>query len=93
MPRYVQVEPDEIPIGKSALLLFIAHGDLCGGLLEHRPDGRMDRRVPDNPSPDDVVPIICLLMSGQAADTLYIVLEDVAYWPEPFPALTIASAA
>lgn len=93
MPSYLQVEADEIPIGKSALLLFIAHGDLCGGLIEHRADGQMDRRIPDNPSPDDVVPMICRLMSGQAVETLYIVIEDAAYWPEPFPALTIARAA
>ena len=85
--RYVQVKPEQIPAGRSALLLFIHDDALCGGLIEHRPDGRLRREVPDHPVPTDVVPMIGKLLAHQSGELVYIVIEDAAYWPDAFPQL------
>lgn len=87
MMSYICIPSENIPIGRTALVLFVAGGELCAGIIEHTPDGRFHRRVPDNPGPLDVVPVICNLMTRMPSDKLYVVLEQGAYWPEQFPFL------
>lgn len=88
MARYIRVSPEQIPMGQTALLLFVHHDELCAGAIEHRPDGRLDRRVPDNPSPHDLVLGICRLMADLPDNAdLLVVMEPMAYWPVSFPKL------
>jgi len=88
MARYIRVSPDHIPLGQTALLLFVHQNELCAGALEHRADGRLDRRVPEDPSPHDLVLGICRLMADLPDDAdLLVVMEPLAYWPASFPKL------
>ncbi len=88
MARYLRVSADQIPLGRTALLLFVHQDQLCAGAIEHRCDGRLDRRVPDDPSPNDLVLGICRLMADLPPDAdLMVVLEPRAYWPSAFPRL------
>lgn len=87
MTNYISVPAEDIPVGRTALVLFIDRDQLCAGVIEHSPDGSLDRRIPDNPSPFDIVLVICTLMAQSSGDDLYVVLEQNAYWPEAFPAL------
>lgn len=88
MTGYVRVSTEQIPLGHLALLLFVDHDELCAGVIEHRPDGRLERRVPDNPSPHDLVLVICRLMAQLSSDAdLLVVLEPGAFWPDAFPEL------
>jgi hypothetical protein len=88
MTSYVHVTPDQIPAGQTALLLFVHDGELCAGVLRHGLDGSLERLVPDNPSPSDLILGICRMMADMPADAdLFVVLEPLAYWPEPFPLL------
>ena len=88
MPGYLRVTPDQIPAGETALLLFVHNGQLCAGALQHRCDGRLERRVPEQPHPSDLILGICTLMADMPDDgNLLVVLEPFAYWPEPFPIL------
>lgn len=87
MMNYIHIPTESIPMGRTALVLFVDHDELCAGIIEHSFDGRFHRRVPENPSPLDVIPVICSLMTRSPADELYVVLEQNAYWPEQFPAL------
>ncbi|MET0439883.1 MAG: hypothetical protein ABW043_20510 [Devosia sp.] len=93
MLGYVRVSPDQIPLGETALLLFVHKGELCAGVLKHRCDGRMERLVPEDPSPNDLILGICRLMADMPDNSnLLVVLEALAYWPEPFPTLREFSA-
>lgn len=88
MTRYVRVSPEQIPQGQTALLLFVHADELCAGVIQHRYDGRLDRRIPDEPSPRDLVLGICKLMADLPSDAdLLVVLEPFAFWPECFPSL------
>lgn len=88
MPGYVRVNPQQIPPGETALLLFVHKGQLCAGVLKHRCDGRMERLVPEDPSPNDLILGICRLMADMPdSGNLFVVLEPLAYWPEQFPLL------
>ncbi|CAN7567860.1 hypothetical protein [Devosia sp. LjRoot3] len=88
MPGYVRVTPDQIPAGQTALLLFVHNGELCAGVLRHSLEGRLERLVPDNPSPSDLILGICRMMADMPVDAdLFVVLEPLAYWPELFPSL------
>lgn len=88
MTGYVHVSAEQIPKGTMALLLFVDNDELCAGVIEHCTDGRLDRRVPDKPSPNDLVLVICRLMAKlpQSADLL-VVIEPGAFWPDAFPEL------
>lgn len=88
MIRYVQVASEQIPLGVSALLLFIEKNELCAGVIEHHRDGSFERRVPADPVPADVVPVICQLMARSQSEILHVVLEAAAYWPEQFPTMS-----
>jgi hypothetical protein len=88
MTRYLSIAEHQVPKGKSALLLFVHRAQLCAGVVEHRYDGRLVRRLPDDPKPTQLVSVICELMVGQSLDAeLYVVLDKGAYWPEAFPVL------
>lgn len=88
MTRYLSIAEHQVPKGKSALLLFVHRAQLCAGVLEHRYDGRLVRRLPDDPQPTQLVGTICELMEGQSLDgDLYVVLDKGAYWPDAFPVL------
>lgn len=90
MTAYVRVAETQIPPGQMALLLFIAHDELCAGIIEHCPDGTLERRVPSDPSPHDLVLVICRLMAELPDDAdVYVVIEPGAYWPEMFPDLKV----
>lgn len=88
MPGYVRVTPDQLPAGQAALLLFLHNGGLCAGVLKHGYDGALERLVPENPSPSDLILGICAMMADMPPDAdLFVVLEPLAYWPELFPNL------
>ncbi|MBN9334297.1 hypothetical protein [Devosia sp.] len=88
MPGYLRVTPEELPAGHKALLLFVHEGELCAGVLRRRHDGALERIVPDDPVPSDLILGICRMMSSMPAEgDLYVVIEPLAYWPEPFPLL------
>ncbi|KKB77811.1 hypothetical protein VW35_14245 [Devosia soli] len=88
MASYVRVTPEQIPLGQTALLLFVHQDQLCAGVVQHRCDGRIERRIPENPSPHDLVLGICKLMADMPDDAdLLVVLDPLAYWPEAFPKL------
>lgn len=88
MPCYVRVLAEEIPRGGMALLLFVHRDELCAGVMKHRDDGRLERIVPADPQPQDLILGICRLMSQLGPDEdLLVVLEPLAYWPEAFPQL------
>lgn len=88
MAGYIRVSPEDIPLGQTALLLFVHQNQLCAGVIQHRCDGRIERRVPEDPSPHDLVLGICKLMSEMDDDAdLLVVLEAQAYWPDSFPKL------
>jgi hypothetical protein len=90
LASYIRVSPEQIPLGQTALLLFVHHDELCAGVLEHRCDGRFDRRVPEDPSPNDLVLGICKLMAERDENSdLLVVLEPQAYWPDSFPKLRL----
>ncbi|PXA98995.1 hypothetical protein DMC47_05245 [Nostoc sp. 3335mG] len=93
MTGYVRVTAEQIPAGQTALLLFVHRDQLCAGVLTRRFDGRMERRVPEDPSPKDLVLGICRLMADMPDDAeLLVVLEQGAYWPEAFPKLRAFSS-
>jgi len=88
MTYYVRVLAEQIPPGGMALLLFVHKDELCAGVMKRRPEGRLDRIVPADPRPQDLVLGICRLMSQlDPDDDLLVVLEPFAYWPEAFPQL------
>ena len=88
MAHYVRVLAEQIPRGGMALLLFVHKDQLCAGVMKHRHDGRLDRIVPADPRPQDLILGICRLMSQLGPDEdLLVVLEPLAYWPEAFPQL------
>ena len=87
MTNYIAIPAEDIPRGRTALVLFVDNDQLCAGVIEHCTDGSLDRRIPDKPSPFDIVLVICTLMAQSSGDDLYVVLEQNAYWPEAFPAL------
>jgi len=88
LASYIRVSPEQIPQGQTALLLFVHKDQLCAGVIQHRFDGRIERRVPEDPSPHDLVLGICRLMADLPDDAdLLVVLDPQAYWPEAFPKL------
>lgn len=88
MPSYVRVTPDQLPAGQTALLLFVHDGELCAGVLRHSLEGGLERLVPENPAPTDLILGICRMMADMPPDAdLFVVLEPMAYWPDPFPLL------
>lgn len=87
MMNYIHIPAEHIPLGRTALTLFVDQGELCAGIIEHSCDGRFHRRVPDAPCPNDVIPVICALLARAPCEELYVVLERGAYWPEQFPTL------
>lgn len=88
MTRYLSIAEHQVPKGKSALFLFVHGAELCAGVLEHRYDGRLLRRLPEHPQPTQLVSTICDLMEGQGVDSdLYVVLDAGAFWPDAFPVL------
>ncbi|SFV38032.1 hypothetical protein SAMN05216456_3226 [Devosia crocina] len=88
MTSYVRVSAEQIPSGATALLLFVHQDRLCAGVMKRRCDGRLERLVPDDPRPEDLVLGICRLMADMGPeDDLLVVLEPMAYWPEAFPRL------
>lgn len=88
MTAYISVSTEQIPLGGTALLLFVHNDQLCAGVMKHRCDGRLERLVPEDPRPQDLVLGICRLMSDLGPDEdLLVVLEPMAYWPEAFPRL------
>jgi hypothetical protein len=87
MTQYIAVSEDTVPLGKTALLLFVHEAQLCAGTIEHRYDGRILKRLPAEPKPTQLVSVISGLMAGHAQDDLYVVIEADAYWPESFPLL------
>lgn len=90
MTAYVKVDEDQIPPGETALLLFISRDELCAGVIEHCADGRLERRVPEWPSPHDLVLVICRLMAQLPDDAdVYVVIDPGAYWPEMFPEMKV----
>ena len=91
MPGYIRIAPEQLRTGQKALLLFIHDGGLCAGVLKHGPDGDLQRLVPENPAPSDLILGICAMMADMPADAdLFVVLEPPAYWPESFPLLRSA---
>ena len=93
MPGYVRVTPEQIPAGQKALLLFVHGGKLCAGVLRRGRDGHLERLVPDNPAPSDLILGICRMMADMPADAdLFVVIEPQAYWPELFPMLRSLSS-
>jgi hypothetical protein len=90
MVGYVHVSADQLPPGKTALLLFMQEDQLCAGEIERRYDGRLQRRLPQEPKTNDLVPTIARLMSPFDENAeLFVVIEEPAYWPEFFPKLNI----
>lgn len=90
MTDYVQVSEARLPVGRSALVLFVHDGQLCAGTLTRRPDGRTERTVSSRPEPNDLMRVIVRLMGTKPVpETLYVVLERGAHWPEQFPKLQI----
>jgi hypothetical protein len=90
MTDYVQVSEARLPTGRPALLLFVQDGNLCAGTLTRRPDGRMERNVSPRPEPSDLMRVIVRLMGSKPVpETLYVVLERGAHWPQQFPKLHI----
>ncbi|QQR39431.1 hypothetical protein [Devosia rhizoryzae] len=88
MTKYLLIAEHQVPKGKRALLLFVHQLHLCAGVIEHRYDGRLVRRLPEHPQPTHLVSTICQLMSGQSLDgDLHVVLDKGAYWPDAFPVL------
>lgn len=88
MTGYVHVSVDQIPLGQLALLLFVDHDELCAGVIERRNDGRLERRVPPNPSPRDLVLVVCRLMAQLPPNAdLLVVMQPGAFWPDAFPEL------
>lgn len=88
MTGYVSVSAEQLPLGRLALLLFVDDGELCAGILERSRDGKLERRVPDRPSPRDLVLVICRLMAQLPRNAdLLVVLEPGAFWPPAFPEL------
>lgn len=81
----MRVTPEQIPAGQKALLLFVHGGKLCAGVLRRDLGGHLERLVPDNPSPTDLILGICRMMADMPADAD--LLEPQAYWPELFPSL------
>ncbi len=91
MPHYLRVAPEQLPQGRSALLLFIEDDALCAGIIEHRYDGRLSRLVGEQVGGGGLMPAICRLIQRQAADAeLFVVLDPAAYWPDAFPSLDAA---
>lgn len=89
MTRYLSISEQQIPLGKSALLLFVHRAELCAGVIEHRCDGRVVKKIAADPQPTQLVSVICQLMDGQSLDgDLLVVLDKGAYWPEAFPLLS-----
>ncbi|MBJ7578738.1 MULTISPECIES: hypothetical protein [unclassified Devosia] len=90
MTEYVQVSETRLPAGHAALLLFVQDGNLCAGTLTRRHDGRMERSVSPRPDPNDLMRVIVRLMGVKPVpETLYVVLERGAHWPEQFPKLRV----
>lgn len=90
MTAYVRVAEKQIPPGQMALLLFTSRDELCAGIMEHCLDGTLERRVPENPSPNDLVLVLCRLMAQLPDDSdVYVVIEPGAYWPDMFPDMKV----
>lgn len=88
MTKYIHVPESRVPVGKSALWLFVHRDQLCAGRIERRCDGRLMRHMSNEPSPAQLMVVICDLMAAQGADAdLYVVIDADAYWPDAFPSL------
>ena len=92
MTQYIRVAQEQVPIGRSALLLFVDGEDLRAGVIEHRCDGRLCRRIEGKAGGEGLMEVICQVIRKQPANgEIYVVLDPAAYWPDAFPALDAAT--